>query len=147
MGETGCILGAGEGSNGWKWMKLDEKTHCLNQREHRNHTTHRKRKRQKHSVSAGFWQGQKDLNPRHAVLEWMWGHGSGSEEGTVLSSSCRKSQNGRCWFGAAGKFWRSKQEKASGKFRRKPPLNVRKSKRRWAHNILKMNSDNCRRKC
>ena len=19
-----------------------------------------------------FWQGQKDLNPRHAVLEWMW---------------------------------------------------------------------------
>ena len=20
----------------------------------------------------GLWQGQKDLNPRHAVLEWMW---------------------------------------------------------------------------
>ena len=19
-----------------------------------------------------FWQGQKDSNPRHAVLEWMW---------------------------------------------------------------------------
>ena len=52
----------------------------------------------------GLWQGQKDLNPRHAVLEWMWESAPGSEEGTVLSSSCRKSQNGRCWFGAAGKF-------------------------------------------
>ena len=51
-----------------------------------------------------LWQGQKDLNPRHAVLEWMWESAPGSEEGTVLSSSCRKSQNGRCWFGAAGKF-------------------------------------------
>ena len=28
-----------------------------------------KENRQKRSVSAGFWQGQKDLNPRHAVLE------------------------------------------------------------------------------
>ena len=63
-----------------------------------------KENRQKRSVSAGFWQGQKDLNPRHAVLEWMWESAPGSEEGTVLSSSCRKSQNGRCWFGAAGKF-------------------------------------------
>ena len=43
-GETGCVLGAGEGSNGWKWMKLDEKTHCPNQCEHHNHTTHVKSK-------------------------------------------------------------------------------------------------------
>ena len=28
-----------------------------------------KENRRKPSVFAGFWQGQKDLNPRHAVLE------------------------------------------------------------------------------
>ena len=50
-------------------MKTNAKSRCLNQREHHNHTTHRKENRQKRSVSAGFWQGQKDLNPRHAVLE------------------------------------------------------------------------------
>ena len=62
------------------------------------------KKRGKQMLVSLFWQGQKDLNPRHAVLEWMWESAPGSEEGTVLSSSCRKSQNGRCWFGAAGKF-------------------------------------------
>ena len=25
------------------------------------------------NLSSAFWQGQKDSNPRHAVLEWMWG--------------------------------------------------------------------------
>ena len=49
------------------------------------------------------WQGQKDLNPRHAVLEWMWENAEGSGGGAVLADSCRKSQNGRCWFGAAWK--------------------------------------------
>ena len=50
-----------------------------------------------------FWQGQKDLNPRHAVLEWMWEQTTGSGVRPVSPGSCRKSQNGRCWFGAAWK--------------------------------------------
>ena len=28
-----------------------------------------------------FWQGQKDLNPRHAVLEWMWEENRGRKNG------------------------------------------------------------------
>ena len=28
--------------------------------------------RHRRSDARLFWQGQKDLNPRHAVLEWMW---------------------------------------------------------------------------
>ena len=47
-----------------------------------------------------FWQGQKDLNPRHAVLEWMWGNAPESGKWAVLPGSRRKSQNRRCWFGA-----------------------------------------------
>ena len=50
-----------------------------------------------------FWQGQKDLNPRHAVLEWMWEQTTGSGVRPVSPGSCRKSQNGQCWFGAAWK--------------------------------------------
>ena len=46
----------------------------------------------------------RSLTPRHAVLEWMWENTPGSRGGPVLTSSCRKSQNGRCWFGAARKF-------------------------------------------
>ena len=48
----------------------------------------------------GLWQGQKDLNPRHAVLEWMWKHHSESGGGAVSDGSCRKSENRWCWFGA-----------------------------------------------
>ena len=51
----------------------------------------------------GLWQGQKDLNPRHAVLEWMWKQTTGSGVRPVSPGSCRKSQNGRCWFGAVRK--------------------------------------------
>ena len=50
-----------------------------------------------------FWQGQKDLNPRHAVLEWMWENTTGSREKPVLPGSRRKLERGWCWFGAAGK--------------------------------------------
>ena len=28
-----------------------------------------------------LWQGQKDLNPRHAVLEWMWEENRGRKNG------------------------------------------------------------------
>ena len=31
-----------------------------------------RKKRDKQALVSLFWQGQKDLNPRHAVLEWMW---------------------------------------------------------------------------
>ncbi len=43
-----------------------------------------------------FWQGQKDLNPRHAVLEWMWEEAPRSGEGAVLGGSRRKSEKERC---------------------------------------------------
>ena len=46
----------------------------------------------------------RSLTPRHAVLEWMWEKAPGSGGGAVLDGSCRKSQNGRCWFGATGNF-------------------------------------------
>ena len=36
---------------------------------------------------SGLWQGQKDLNPRHAVLEWMWKQRTESGEGTRLRRS------------------------------------------------------------
>ena len=35
----------------------------------------------------GLWQGQKDLNPRHAVLEWMWKQRTESGGGTWLRRS------------------------------------------------------------
>ena len=46
----------------------------------------------------------RSLTPRHAVLEWMWESTAESGRGTVLPGSRRKSQNRRCWFGAARKF-------------------------------------------
>ena len=35
----------------------------------------------------GLWQGQKDLDPRHAVLEWMWKQRTESGGGTRLRRS------------------------------------------------------------
>ena len=46
-------------------------------------------------ISPVLWQGQKDLNPRHAVLEWMLEQPTRSGEGPVLPGF-------RCRFGAAG---------------------------------------------
>ena len=43
-GETGCVLGAGEGSSGWWRMRPGEKTRSPNQSEHYNHATRAKRK-------------------------------------------------------------------------------------------------------
>ena len=42
--EVGCVLGAGGDESGCGQAQTDAKTHCLNQCEHHNHTTHRKRK-------------------------------------------------------------------------------------------------------
>ena len=50
-----------------------------------------------------FWQGQKDLNPRHAVLEWMWEHTSKSGRKAVLPGSRRKSQTGGAGLVLRGK--------------------------------------------
>ena len=55
----------------------------------------------------GLWQGQKDLNPRHAVLEWMWKRRTGSGGGAVLPNSSSQPEKQRCWFGAF-RFSRSK---------------------------------------
>ena len=38
----------------------------------RLHPQSLRKKRDKQTLVSLFWQGQKDLNPRHAVLEWMW---------------------------------------------------------------------------
>ena len=59
----------------------------------------------------GLWQGQKDLNPRHAVLEWMWKQHIRSGEGAVLSGFFRESENEWCWFGA---FAREYQKNLAG---------------------------------
>ena len=69
-GETGCVLGAGEGCSRCGRVKKPGIRTKVNPKT----ILHMKKEnRQKRSVSAGFWQGQKDSNPRHAVLEWMWG--------------------------------------------------------------------------
>ena len=47
-----------------------------------------------------FWQGQKDLNPRHAVLEWMWESAPGSKRTMLLTDFSRQAQKSWCWFGA-----------------------------------------------
>ena len=39
------------------------------------------KKRGKQMLVSLFWQGQKDLNPRHAVLEWMWEENRGRKNG------------------------------------------------------------------
>ena len=46
-GETGCVLGAGEGENGCKQVRTDEKTRFLNESEPQKHTTRAKRKPEK----------------------------------------------------------------------------------------------------
>lgn len=53
-----------------------------------------------------LWQGQKDSNPRHAVLEWMWGSAAGSGRWAVLPDSPSRAAKVGCWFGAAG--WKAK---------------------------------------
>ena len=56
-----------------------------------------------------FWQGQKDLNPRHAVLEWVWGNPPGSGGGPVLADSPGQFPKEWCWFGAERKFQKNTQ--------------------------------------
>ena len=102
-GETGCVLGAGEGCGRCGRVGEPEIRTNVNPTPIQHV---QKENRRKPRVSAGFWQGQKDLNPRHAVLEWMWESAPGSGRGPVSPGSCRKPERGRCWFGAASYFWR-----------------------------------------
>lgn len=59
-----------------------------------------KRLRKSLSEAKNHWQGQKDSNPRHAVLEWMWENALGSRGGAVFPGFSSKSVRGWCWFGA-----------------------------------------------
>ena len=54
------------------------------------------------------WQGQKDLNPRHAVLEWMWEDAPGSGERPVFPGSPEQVPKEWCWFGASRDFRKRK---------------------------------------
>ena len=56
--------------------------------------------RHRRSDARLFWQGQKDLNPRHAVLEWMWESAPGSKRTMLLTDFSRQAQKSWCWFGA-----------------------------------------------
>ena len=57
----------------------------------------------------------RSLTPRHAGLEWMWENTAESGGETVLAGFRRKSQRGRCWFGAARKISGVKQPRIGGK--------------------------------
>ena len=87
----------------------------------RLHPQSLRKKRDKQTLVSLFWQGQKDLNPRHAVLEWMWNQHTRSRRGAVLPGSFRKSEKrvvlvwccGEIWLGpssgqiATGTIWHS----------------------------------------
>ena len=62
-GRTGCVLGAGGVGSGWEQVQTEAKSHCLNQREHRNHTTHRKRKPAETQCFRRFLAGAEGLEP------------------------------------------------------------------------------------
>ena len=67
----------------------------------RLHPQSLRKKRDKQTLVSLFWQGQKDLNPRHAVLEWMWEDAPGSGEWTELPGYSEQVPKEWCWFGAA----------------------------------------------
>jgi hypothetical protein len=82
-----------------------EKTRNPNQNVPNSNATHEKKRTGRNpEFPPVLWQGQKDLNPRHAVLEWMWESAPGSEEGSVLPDFLDKSETGWCCFGAVGKI-------------------------------------------
>ena len=92
------MLGRGAaGADGWENQKSEPKRTPF------PYDTCKKKTGENPEFPPVLWQGQKDLNPRHAVLEWMWESAPGSKEKADLPGSCCKSERGRCWFGAAGK--------------------------------------------
>ena len=105
-------------------VRTGGKTRNPNQNAPDSNATHEKRKPAKPQCFRRFcgrgrrtclacWLGQlaterhwRSLAPRHAVLEWMWESAPGSGKRPMSSGSLRKSQRGRCWFGAVSSFWR-----------------------------------------
>ena len=82
-------------------VRTGGETRNPNQNAPDSNATHEKKETGENPVfSPAFWQGQKDLNPRHAVLEWMWKHESENGGGPVLPGSSRKLERGRCCSGA-----------------------------------------------
>ena len=109
-GETGCVSGAGEGGSGWRRMRADGKGRSEQGRGGRLLLSLAKMEGR---TCLACWLGQlaaerhwRSLTPRHAVLEWMWESAPGSGKRPMSSGSLRKSQRGRCWFGAVSSFWR-----------------------------------------
>ena len=109
-GETGCVLGAGGGGSGWRRMRADGKGRSEQGRGGRLLLSLAKMEGR---TCLACWLGQlaaerhwRSLAPRHAVLEWMWESAPGRGKRPMSSGSHRKSQRGRCWFGAASYFWR-----------------------------------------
>ena len=84
-GETGCVLGAGESSSGWRRMRADGKGRSEQGRGGRLLLSLAKMEGR---TCLACWLGQlaaerhwRSLTPRHAVLEWMWESAAGSGEG------------------------------------------------------------------
>ena len=84
-GETGCVLGAGGGSSGWRRMRADGKGRSEQGRGGRLLLSLAKMEGRN---CLACWLGQlaaerhwRSLTPRHAVLEWMWESAAGSGEG------------------------------------------------------------------
>ena len=84
-GETGCVLGAGGGSSGWRRMRADGKGRSEQGRGGRLLLSLAKMEGR---TCLACWLGQlaaerhwRSLAPRHAVLEWMWESAAGSGEG------------------------------------------------------------------
>ena len=103
-GETGCVLGAGEGGSGWERMKTGGKAQCLN---HITVQHMKKGNRRKPSVFAGFLAGAEGLEPSARgfgvdVEERKRERGRGGVARFLLQD-----ENVRCWFGAF-RFSRSK---------------------------------------
>lgn len=108
--EVGCVLGAGESSSGWRRMRADGKGRSEQGRGGRLLLSLAKMEGR---TCLACWLGQlaaerhwRSLAPRHAVLERMWENAEGSGGGPVSPGFCRKSERGRCWFGAVSSFWR-----------------------------------------
>ena len=125
-GETGCVLGAGGGSSGWRRMKLGEKTWKRVGRERLSLPKHGGNRRTDLSrlPARVLLPGGERPAPTEAAAEtgsrqsatgthsplgtrfWSgcgkahWGNGGGA----VLPGFQRKSGGGRCWFGAMGNF-------------------------------------------
>ena len=62
-GKTGCVLGAGRDGSRCGQMQTDMKTHCPNQCEHLNYTTHAKRKPAETQCFRRFLAGAEGLEP------------------------------------------------------------------------------------